>query len=67
MVATIFCGTNQIPIRPTRYLELGYTTYGGIWRIVDADTGAVVGPIYKTKHELLGDLNRYAAESWGLH
>jgi hypothetical protein len=48
--------------RPTRFPDLGYTTYGGIWRIVATDTNAVVGPIYKTKAELLADLARYAKD-----
>jgi hypothetical protein len=48
--------------RPTRFAELQYTTYCGIWRIVDAETGNTVGPVYKTKAELLADLERYAKE-----
>jgi hypothetical protein len=46
----------------TRFHELGFTTYHGIWRIVAKDTGNVVGPIYKSKSELLADLPRYAAD-----
>ena len=49
-------------IRPTRYPELGYTTYCRIWRIVATDTRNVIGPIYMSKAELLADLPRYAAE-----
>ncbi len=50
-------------IRETRYPELGYANCYGprCWRIVDRSTNRVVGPIYKTKAELLADLDRYAA------
>ena len=51
-------------VRPTRFDELGYTTYCGIWRIVAMDTQNMVGPIYRTKSELLADLARYA-EGYG--
>ena len=45
----------------TRYPELGYVHSVGCWRIVDMSTGDVVGPLYKTRAELLADLPRYAA------
>jgi hypothetical protein len=48
--------------RPTRFTELGYTNYCGIWRIVAMDTVNVVGPIYQSKAELLADLPRYARD-----
>jgi hypothetical protein len=49
-------------IKQTRYPELGYANYGrACWRIVDRSDNRVVGPIYKTKAELLADLDRYAA------
>jgi hypothetical protein len=48
--------------RATRFVELGYTTYCGIWRVVAMDTGNTVGPIYQTKMELLADLPRYARD-----
>lgn len=52
---------------PTRFKELGYRkTMPGLWRFVDAETGADVGPQYRTKAELLADLERYARDSWGL-
>lgn len=47
--------------RPTRYPELGYRHQGsGLWRIVDNSSGSEVGPQYRTKAELLADLDRYA-------
>lgn len=49
-------------VRPTRFEELGFTSYCGIWRIVARDTGNVVGPVYKTKMELFSDLARYAKD-----
>ena len=51
--------------RPTRFKELGYRCDGpSLWRIYDIrdDPPAAVGPFYKTKAELLADLDRYAAE-----
>ena len=52
---------NHDAIRLTRYPELGYRCNApGLWRIVDKDTGASVGPLYRSKGELLADLNRYA-------
>jgi hypothetical protein len=49
--------------RPTRYSELGYWKQSAnLWRIVSTEDGAVVGPMYATKAELLGDLGRYAAQ-----
>jgi hypothetical protein len=51
----------------TRFKELLYGHYPPIgWRFVDAETGALVGPAYATRAELLGDLDRYAFDSWGL-
>ena len=50
-------------VRPTRYAELGYCRHAAdLWRIIALDTNSAVGPQYKTKAELLGDLARYAAE-----
>lgn len=53
-------------IRPTRYPELGYRQDGpGLWRIYAVAHGsqpAAVGPHYRSKAELLGDLVRYATE-----
>ena len=46
----------------TRFLELNYVKIkDGLWRIVDASTGAPVGPHYRTKMELLADLDRFAS------
>lgn len=66
MSNTIHCGLNEISIRPTRFTELGYVSYAGIWRFVDAETKNVVGPIYKTKTEMLADLERYSKDNWGI-
>ena len=53
-------------VRPTRYVELGYRCDGpGLWRIydvMDATSPAAVGPQYRTKAELLADLERYARD-----
>lgn len=48
-------------MKPIRYKELYYDKYGpGLWRFIDAATGAVVGPQYATQAELLADVERYA-------
>ena len=64
-------GVNEIKISKTRFAGLGFANINpagaAVWRVIDLhDAGreAVVGPIYKTKAELLADLDRYAA-SWG--
>lgn len=45
----------------TRYKELGYVhVTQNLWRLVDLATGHVVGPLYRTRAELLADLDRYA-------
>ena len=55
------CGCT--PTRPTRYAALGYRQdSSGIWRIVAVEGDASVGPYYRTKFELLADLDRYARE-----
>lgn len=53
----------------TRYPGLGLTHNGpNRWRWVDihdpSNVGCV-GPVYRTKIEAMGDLERYARESWG--
>jgi hypothetical protein len=49
----------------TRYPELDYEKQGNVWRCLDASTGQAVGPLYKTRAELLADLERYAhAGGW---
>lgn len=49
--------------QPTRFPELGYAKMDeNLWRIVDRDGDAPVGPHYRSKMELLCDLQRYAAE-----
>ena len=49
--------------------RLAYINYDGAWRIVHIDSSisrqlrnAFVGPVYRTKAELLADLDRYAKE-----
>jgi hypothetical protein len=55
------------PLYSTRYPELGYQQHGrGLWRIIDCDGNAAVGPQYHSKAELLADLSRYASEVFGL-
>jgi hypothetical protein len=50
-------------IMPTRFKQLGYVCDApGLWRVVDKDGEHRVGPQYRTKAELLADLNRYATE-----
>lgn len=44
----------------TRYKELDYVNNGDHWRFVDTSSGSTVGPLYKTKAELLADMDRYA-------
>lgn len=49
----------------TRYMELGYRQRKpGLWRIVALDTDNDVGPHYRTKRDLLKDLDDYA-ETFG--
>lgn len=52
-------------IRPTRFATLGYRQDDtSLWRVynMDGDTPHAVGPHYRTKAELLADLERYANE-----
>ena len=54
-------------LRQTRYPELCYMQQDrNLWRFVYVGEGceSVVGPQYRTKAELLADLERYARE-WG--
>ena len=47
--------------RPTRVKGLQYNTFGpGDWRFVDAETQATIGEIYRTRAELMADLDRFA-------
>jgi hypothetical protein len=59
--------------RPTRFKGLGYMMLvPGCWRIVDLEqtkynadpmnAPSCTGPAYKTKAELLADLNRFATD-----
>jgi hypothetical protein len=66
MKATEHCGDS---IRQTRYDQLGYVKHAAnLWRFVVEDEDgrtAVTGPQYKSKGELLADLERFAA-NYGL-
>lgn len=48
------------PVCRTRFPELNYQRQWDRWRIVTAEDGAAVGPQYRSKAELLADLERYA-------
>jgi hypothetical protein len=48
------------PVCRTRFAELNYQRQWDRWRIVTAEDEATVGPQYRSKAELLGDLDRYA-------
>lgn len=52
----------------TRFPELIFANLGKRhgWSFFTADDESRVGPIYKSKAELLADLARYAKENWGL-
>lgn len=61
-----------VPIYKTRfetatgslgYAHLAPSTWQFVW--TEGACSNQVGPIYATRAELLADLNRYAAESWG--
>ena len=45
----------------TRYAQLCYEEQDtNLWRIIDTDTRAAVGPHYKSRAELFADLDRFA-------
>lgn len=53
----------KVKIRPTRFQGLGYALWVE-WRVWDISTErpAPIGPHYKTKMELLADIDRLAQE-----
>jgi hypothetical protein len=60
-------------ITRTRFPELGLEKQGpNLWRFLDLSEPRIggrfsaVGEYYRTKAEAMGDLERYARESWGL-
>jgi hypothetical protein len=68
---TMYNGVNKITIQSTQYAGLGFanTNPAGVpcWRVIDRHDEAreaSVGPLYKSKAELLEDLPRYA-KTWG--
>jgi len=47
----------------TRYVELAYEQHDtNWWRIIDTDRQVTVGPHYRSRAELLADLDRFAQE-----
>ena len=59
----------QQTIRQTRFPGLGYAKIGNDWRVIDTSSqnpklSDAVGQFYKTKTELLCDIDRVAQE-WG--
>lgn len=70
-MSQLFNGINRIAIQKTRHEGLGFanTNPAGspVWRVIDlhdAGRAAVVGPMYRSKAELLTDFDRYSA-TWG--
>ncbi len=60
-VESIQCGAVRVPILLTRFPELGFANVDkGRWRIIDRSTGSTVGPHYRTKAELMADVDRFA-------
>lgn len=64
---------HNFKVHRTRFPGLGYINFGGgHWQFIDLhdrspdEWPSQVGPCYKTKGELLGDLTNYAKTSWGL-
>lgn len=49
----------------TRFQDLNIERFGRDWRFVATEDGAVVGPIYQSKPEILADLERYGREFTG--
>ena len=64
-------GRGMGDVRRTRHVGLGYVRVArDLWRVVDRHEGdgewpVCVGPLYRTRGELLEDLDRYAREAWG--
>ncbi len=47
---------------PTRFKGLGFRKEGpGLWRFVDEETDASIGPQFSTKAELMGNVAEFAA------
>ena len=48
---------------PTRFKGLGYAKITrNVWMCIDLETGAQIGPHYRSKGELLADLGAFARE-----
>jgi hypothetical protein len=54
------------PVCRTRFPDLNYQRQWDRWRFVTSEDGATVGPPYRSKAELLADLERYAGV-YGCH
>lgn len=58
---------NPMKLHATRFPELQYAhLMPGVWRLIDASTGQTIGHNYKTRLELLADLER-VAHDFGCH
>ena len=54
-------------VHSTRFNAIGYAKIRpGYWSFIAQDDKVQVGPQYRSKAEMLADLTRYAADSWGL-
>lgn len=52
---------NLPPVYRTRFKELGFTNVAaGLWRFVDLSTDCHVGAHYRSKAELMANMERYA-------
>ena len=55
-------GVRAEEVRPTRFHELGYVRLSAsLWRIVTTEDLVTVGPLYRTRTELLSNLECYAS------
>lgn len=51
---------DRAQIRPTRIAGLGYAKHPKGWTFADTETANMVGEVYRTKTELLSDVDGYA-------
>lgn len=65
VIGHISSGLTRLPVRRTKYEELGYVCVeSGVWRFVDLETYKCVGEFYPDRRALLDDVDRYASQ-WG--
>ena len=51
----------------TRYPELAYVRHAAnLWRLIDTETGQPIGPLYRSRSELLADLSNFHKERFYL-